>query len=160
MHLTCKSTFVSSAEGTRYELVQGGCFSPARGSRAGAVRWFSWMAGEFHTTDLLLALLTLQTLPSLRTTLKTDRFTLMWQLAVLTGFAFAGLQKAFLLTYPPCLDRPFSFRPALRHSICVAIPVDSRIQGLSGHSRSWSCNTLHLDTRGQPWQTGLILSQL
>ncbi len=49
------------------------------------------MAGEFHTTGLLLTLLTLQTLPSLRTTLKTDRFTLMWQPAVLTGFAFAGL---------------------------------------------------------------------
>lgn len=122
MHLTCKtSTFVSSAEGTRYELVQGGCFSPARGSRAGAVRWFSWMAGEFHTTDPLLALLTLQRLSSLRTTLKTDRFSLTWQLAVLTGFAFAGLQKAFIQTYPPCLERPSPFRPALRHSICVAI---------------------------------------
>jgi len=122
VHLTCKtSTFVSSAEGTRYEWMQGRCFSPARGSRAGAVRWFSWMAGEFHTTDPLLALLTLQTSSSLRTTLKAHRFSLTWQLAVLAGFAFAGLQEAFLQTYPPCLDRPFSFRPALRHSICVAI---------------------------------------
>ena len=89
------------------------------------------MAGEFHTTDPLLALLTLPRLSSLRTTLKTDRFSLTWQLAVLTGFAFAGLQKAFIQTYPPCLERPFPFRPALRHSICVAIPLEftpSRIQ--------------------------------
>ena len=86
------------------------------------------MAGEFHTTDPLLALVTLQTLPSLRTTLKTDRLSVTWQLAVLTGFVSAGLQKAFLQTYPPCLDRPFSFRPVVRHSICVAISVDSRIQ--------------------------------
>ena len=93
------------------------------------------MAGEFHTTGLLLALLTLQTLPSLRTTLKTDRFSLTGQMAVLTGFAVAGLQKASLQTYPPCLDRPFWFRPALRHSICVAVPVSSRIK-TGVHARS------------------------